>query len=55
MNIKGGQVINDYELIIITSIKPVDELYKNVKEEQREQWLRRLDIIDMRPIDEDAL
>lgn len=55
MNIKGGQVINDYEFIIITSIKPVDDLYKNVKEEQKQQWLRRLDVIDMRPIDEDAL
>nr|WCD56378.1 MAG: replication associated protein [Cressdnaviricota sp.] len=55
MNIKGGQVVNDYEFIIITSIKPVEELYKNVKEEQREQWLRRLDVIDLTPIDEDAL
>lgn len=55
MNIKGGQVVNDYEFIIITSIKPIDELYKNCKDEQREQWIRRLNIIDMRPIDNDAL
>ena len=53
MNIKGGQVLNNYELIIITSIKRIDELYKNVKDEQREQWIRRMEVIDLTPIDED--
>lgn len=54
MNIKGGQIMNDYELIIITSIKPINELYRNVRDEQREQWLRRLDVIDLTPEDMDA-
>lgn len=55
MNIKGGQIMNNYELIIITTIKPIDELYRNVNNEQREQWLRRMEIIDLTPIDPDAL
>lgn len=55
MNIKGGQLINNYELIIITSIKSLDEIYRNVKEEQREQWIRRIEHIDLTPFDEDAL
>lgn len=52
MNIKGGQVVNNYELIIITSIKTIDKLYKNITSEQREQWIRRMEIIDLTPIDE---
>ena len=54
MNIKGGQLLNNYDLIIITSIKPLDEIYKNCKEEQREQWIRRIEHIDLTPIDSDA-
>ena len=55
MNIKGGQIMNKYELIIITSIKPIEYLYRNVTDEQREQWLRRVEVIDLTPIDPDAL
>ena len=53
MNVKGGQIMNNYELIIITSIKPIDELYRNVRDEQREQWMRRIEVIDLTPIDID--
>ena len=55
MNIKGGQLTNNYELIIITSIKPLELIYRNISEEQREQWTRRIEYIDLTPIDEDAL
>ena len=47
MNIKGGQQINNYELIIITSVQPITELYKNMSDEPRKQWLRRVKVIDM--------
>ena len=53
MNIKGGQIMNNYELIIITSIKDIDELYRNVRDEQREQWLRRMEVIQL--LDDDAI
>lgn len=46
MNIKGGSRMNDYKLVIITSIQKIDEIYKHMPEEAREQWLRRCQIID---------
>lgn len=54
MNIKGGQLLNNYELIIITSIKNLDEIYNNCKDEQKKQWIRRVEEINLTPIDEDA-
>lgn len=54
MNIKGGQLLNNYELIIITSIKPLDKIYNKVSDEQKEQWIRRIEYIDLTPIDNDA-
>ena len=54
MNIKGGQVLNNYELIIITSIKSLNAIYSNVSYgEQKQQWLRRIEHIQL--IDKDAL
>jgi len=50
MNIKNGQKINDYELIIITSVQNINDIYKNVKDEPRKQWIRRIVVIDMFPI-----
>lgn len=47
MNIKGGQQINNYELIIITSVQDIKSLYKNMSDEPRKQWLRRVKVIDM--------
>ena len=49
LNIKGGSIINRYELIIITSVQNPEYIYSNVGNEPRKQWLRRMEIIDMRP------
>lgn len=49
LNIKGGSIINNYELIIITSVQNPKDIYPNVGNEPREQWLRRMEIIDMNP------
>lgn len=42
MNIKGGNCLNDYKLIIITSIQPLDAIYRNMDDEPRKQWIRRI-------------
>lgn len=42
MNVKGGSVRNNYKLIYITSLQDPNEIYKNVPEESKRQWLRRL-------------
>lgn len=48
MNIKYcPSWINQYEKIYITSIQSPHEIYKNLPDETREQWLRRLKIIHM--------
>lgn len=49
MNIKGGNKTNEYELIVITSTQRPSEIYKNMKDEPRKQWMRRMEIIDMYP------
>lgn len=47
MNIKGSKVMNNYKLIIITSIIHPKNIYCNMPEETKEQWLRRIKIINM--------
>lgn len=47
MNIKGGYVDNRYKLIIITSIISPYFIYGNLPEESKQQWLRRIKIINM--------
>lgn len=42
LNIKGGNKKNKYELIIITSIQPLESIYKNLNDEPRKQWERRI-------------
>lgn len=49
LNIKNGSVMNNYELIIITSIFHPSKLYSGITEEARIQWLRRIEIIDLTP------
>lgn len=50
MNIKGGSILNNYELIIITSVQKLDKLYRNMwDDEPRKQWIRRVDLVDMFP------
>lgn len=50
-NIKGTTKNNRYELIIITSVQKIDEIYKNVGDEPRKQWMRRIEVIDMDQIE----
>lgn len=47
LNVKGGSVRNNYNLIIITSIQELEELYRNVPQEAREQWMRRIERIHL--------
>lgn len=47
MNIKGGNVKNNYSKIIITSITPLDKLYENMPQEARAQWMRRVTWINL--------
>lgn len=42
MNIKGGDVTNDYRLIIITSVQPLTSIYLGMPAEPRKQWMRRV-------------
>lgn len=42
MNIKGGSVRNNYELIYITSLQSPESIYTKVPEETQKQWLRRI-------------
>lgn len=55
MNIKGGHKLNEFKTIIITSSIHPKDLYRNVKEEQKGQWLRRMKIIDLNPKREEIL
>lgn len=47
LNIKGGSIKNNYNLLIITSIKHPEELYLNMPEEARIQWMRRIKVINL--------
>lgn len=49
MNIKGGEVRNNYNFIVITSIFKPTDIYKNLPEEDKIQWLRRMEIINLYP------
>lgn len=49
LNTKGGDCTNDYQLIIITSVQTPYEIYKGMNHEAREQWLRRMEIINLYP------
>ena len=66
LNIKGGSIKNNYNMIIFTSIQKLENIYSNCKEEQKKQWLRRIEVIDLyktqknidifnTPIEEDLL
>lgn len=47
MNIKGGSVRNQYNKIYITSVQRAEELYKNMSDEPRKQWMRRIHIVNL--------
>lgn len=46
MNIKGQEKRNEYELIIITSVEKLSDIYSSMKGEPRLQWERRVTLID---------
>lgn len=47
MNIKGGMRINDYKHIFITSVQRPDDIYRNLGNEPKKQWMRRMKVIDL--------
>ncbi|AYP28810.1 MAG: replication-associated protein [Tirithivirus golfim] len=49
MNVKGGHVLNRYRIVIITSIIKPQHIYTGLTSEAREQWMRRMKIIDLTP------
>lgn len=48
LNYKGGSTKNKFELIIITTIQNPKNIYRNVQGEAREQWMRRMEIIELK-------
>lgn len=48
MNMKGTSCTNDYELIIITSVQPLESIYGNLTGEPRQQWIRRVEEIKIK-------
>lgn len=46
LNIKGGSIRNNYNLIVITSIQPLSDIYSTYTE-PKEQWLRRIHLIEL--------
>lgn len=49
MNIKGDSILNNYNCIIITSVQKFNRIFRNVDDEPRAQWERRVEVIDMFP------
>lgn len=47
LNVKNGSILNNFERIIITSVQDPKLLYRNVDDEPRKQWLRRMEIIEL--------
>lgn len=55
LNIKGGNIRNNYTKIIITSIQSPEEIYRNLYGEPRLQWMRRLKVIHLEKKDEECI
>lgn len=58
MNVKGGERVNNYTTIIITSVQRIEDIYfsfSRKNKEPRQQWMRRLIVIDMYDDTEDTL
>lgn len=47
MNVKGSNVLNRYLYIFITSVQDIEDIYKNVTGEPRQQWMRRIEQIEI--------
>lgn len=55
MNIKNGSRKNKYEVIIITTVQKLENIYKNCKDEPRAQWERRINYINLWPPEVEGL
>ena len=51
LNVKGGGHRNNYSIILISSVQPLDSIYSGVSGEPREQWIRRIQRIQILPPD----
>lgn len=51
LNVKGGSKVNNYKRIFITSVQRPEEIYRNMSDEPRQQWMRRIKVINMWPDD----
>lgn len=50
LNVKGGSLLNEYNLIIITSVQRLDRIYRRMADDEpKKQWERRIEVIDMYP------
>lgn len=49
MNIKGDSILNEYLVIIITSVQKFSRIYARMDDEPRRQWERRVQVIDLYP------
>lgn len=47
LNVKNGSTMNNFSRIIITSVQRPHQIYRNLAEEPRLQWLRRIEIINL--------
>lgn len=47
MNVKGGSMVNNFTTIVITSVQDFDNIYRNVDDEPRKQWIRRIKVIHL--------
>nr|BDF97695.1 replication-associated protein [Cressdnaviricota sp.] len=47
MRILGGFARNNYNTIIITTVQDINEIYANLSDEPKKQWLRRVKVIDL--------
>lgn len=48
LNIKGGNIKNNYKTILITSIQDPHYLWPTDNNESSKQWLRRMEVIEIR-------
>lgn len=55
MNVKHGYKLNEYSIIIITSILRLDDIYSNMDAEYKEQWKRRAKEIKLSVVYRDDL
>ena len=46
MNLKGGDTMNRYKFIVITSVQGPNDIYQRVSGEPRTQWERRIRFVN---------